>query len=279
MGQWFGRLVLHHISVPMLRMAFYALKRDAPPGVDGLTWQDYEADLDRRIEDLHDRVQRGAYRAQPPPRRYIPKPDGRQRSLAVAAREDKIAQRAVVAVLDVIYEEEFLGFSYGLRPGRSQHEVLDALVVGIGSTQVNRALQTFRDCAMELRQRSPRRRGQRDKTTWERIKRLADDDPPKPHILHPWPEQRFGVRYPRWEPYAGIPLVRFCAGRARQSASLPRLKPCRRSVRGDCALFPQSAHRQRHVGPRQQLDQPDPLSLLQPTVRRQAADRLRHLTQ
>jgi group II intron reverse transcriptase/maturase len=121
----------------MLRTAFFALKREAASGVDGLTWQDYEADLDRRIEDLHARVHRGAYRAQPSRRRYIPKADGRQRPLAVAALEDKIVQRATVAVLNAIYEEDFLGFSYGFRPGRSQHDALDALIVGITSTQVN----------------------------------------------------------------------------------------------------------------------------------------------
>ena len=98
---------------------------------------DYEADLDRRIEDLHERVHRGAYRAQPSRRRYIPKPDGRQRPLAIAALEDKIVQRATVAVLNAIYEEDFLGFSYGFRPGRGQHDALDALVVGITSTKVN----------------------------------------------------------------------------------------------------------------------------------------------
>jgi RNA-directed DNA polymerase len=435
--------LLHHISVPMLRVAFYELKRDAAPGVDGLTWQDYEADLDRRIEFLHDRVQRGAYRAQPSRRRYIPKPDGRQRPLAVAALEDKIVQRAVVTVLNAIYEEDFLGFSYGFRPGRSQHDALDALVVGISSTKVNwildadirsffdtvsqdclirfvehrigdrriirlirkwlkagvledevvtvsdqgtgqgsvispllaniylhyvfdlwanrwrrqkatgdmiilryaddtvvgfeheadahrfleemrarlkafalslhpektrliefgrhaaarraqrglgkpetfnflgftficgktrrgkfllwrksrrdrlqaklaavkeelqqrmhqpipqqgkwlrqvvagwngyhavptniRALKTFRDCVIWLWRRSLRRRGQRDKTTWERIVRLTDDYLPKPRILHPWPQKRFAVKYPRWEPYAGMPHVRFCAGGA-----------------------------------------------------------------
>jgi len=433
----------------MLRTAFYALRRDAAPGADGLTWQDYESDLDRRIEDLHDRVHRGAYRAQPSRRRFIPKPDGRQRPLAIAALEDKIVQRAVATVLNAIYEEDFLGFSYGFRPGGSQHDALDALVVGIGNTKVNwildadirsffdmvsqewlvqfvehrvgdrriirliqkwlkagiledevvtvsergtgqgsvispllaniylhyafdlwanrwrqreatgdmivvryaddivvgfeheadahrflemmrtrleefaltprsasrlkpektrliefgrraavrrekrglgkpetfnflgftlicgksrrgkfllwrksrrdrlqakllavkeemrrrmhqpipqqgewlrqvvsgwfnyhavptniRALQTFRDCVLRIWQRSLRRRGQRDKTTWERTKRLADDFLPKPRILHPWPEQRFAVKHPRWEPYAGMPLVRFCAGGA-----------------------------------------------------------------
>jgi RNA-directed DNA polymerase len=129
--------LLHHVDVDLLRLAFLALKRDAAPGVDGVTWQDYEADLERKLVDLRDRVHRGAYRAQPSRRRYIPKPDGKQRPLAVAALEDKIVQRAVLAVLNAIYEENFLGFSYGFRPKRSQHDALDALVVGISSTKVN----------------------------------------------------------------------------------------------------------------------------------------------
>ena len=122
--------LFHHLNPAMLRTAFLALKRDAAPGVDGLVWQTYEADLDRRIEDLHARVQRGAYRALPARRRYIAKPDGRQRPLAVAALEDKIVQRATAAVLNAIYEEDFLGFSYGFRPRRGQHDALEALVVG-----------------------------------------------------------------------------------------------------------------------------------------------------
>jgi RNA-directed DNA polymerase len=129
--------LLHHVDVDLLRLAFRALKRDAAPGVDGTTWQDYEADLEPRLADLHDRVHRGAYRAQPSRRRYIPKPDGRQRPLAVAALEDKIVQRAVLGVLNAIYEEDFLGFSYGFRPRRNQHDALDALSVGISSTKVN----------------------------------------------------------------------------------------------------------------------------------------------
>ena len=436
--------LLHHVNPAMLRTAFYALKRDAAPGVDGVTWADYEADLDGNIEALHKKVHSGAYRAQPARRRYIPKPDGRQRPLAITALEDKIVQRAVAEVLNAIYEQDFLGLSYGFRPGRSQHDALDALITGITSTKVNwivdadiqsffdqvsqewlvrfvehrvgdtriirliqkwlkagvldeetvtvsdkgtgqgsvispllaniylhyvfdlwaerwrrrnatgdmivvryaddivvgfehetdahrfleemrerlqafaltlhpektrliefgrqaanrrekqglgkpetfnflgftficgksrrgkfllkrrsrrdrlqaklrevkeelqrrrhqsiprqgawlgqvvrgyfayhavptniRALQTFRDCVMDLWRRSLRRRGQRDKTTWQRIKRLADDYLPRPRILHPWPEQRFAVRHPRWEPYAGMPLVRFCAGGVR----------------------------------------------------------------
>jgi len=129
--------LFHHISLDLLRLAFFDLKRNAAPGVDGLTWQDYEADLELRLQDLHDRVHRGAYRALPSRRRYIPKADGRQRPLAIAALEDKLVQRATVAVLNAIYEEDFLGFSYGFRPKRSQHDALDALVVGITSTKVN----------------------------------------------------------------------------------------------------------------------------------------------
>jgi group II intron reverse transcriptase/maturase len=436
--------LLHHLSPDLLRAAFFALKRDAAPGVDGLTWRTYEADLDRRIGDLHARVHRGAYRALPSRRRYIPKPDGRRRPLAVAALEDKIVQRATVAVLNAIYEEDFLGFSYGFRPRRSQHDALDALIVGITGTGVNhildcdirsffdtvsqrwlvrflqhriadprvirliqkwlkagvledgvvtagdtgtgqgsvispllanvylhyvfdlwaerwrrreatgdviipryaddivvgfeqeadarrfwdamrarfeefalslhpdktrliafgrhaaarrrrrglgkpetfdflgftmicgesrsggflvrrktrrdrmraklqeikgelrrrmhrpipeqgrwlrqvvtgffayhavptngRALAAFRYHVIGLWRRALRRRGQRGDLTWGRIAALADDWLPRPRILHPWPQQRFAVRHPRWEPYAGMPHVRICAGGAR----------------------------------------------------------------
>ena len=435
--------LLHHVNIDLLRLAFFALKRDAAPGVDGLRWQDYEADLEPRLADLHDRVHRGAYRAQPSRRRYIPKPDGRQRPLAVAALEDKIVQRATAAVLNAIYEEDFLGFSYGFRPGRGQHDALDALATGITSTKVNwildadirsffdsvsqewlvrfvehrvadrrivrlilkwlkagvledgvievsergtgqgsvispllanvylhyvldlwaerwrrreatgdmiivryaddvvvgfehesdarrfwqamrerleehalslhpektrliefgryaadrrtrrglgkpatftflgftficgksrqgkfqlkrktrpdrpraklkevkeqlrrrrhqpipeqgmwlrqvvtgffayhavptnhRALQTFRSNVTDLWRRALRRRSEKDRTTWQQIGRLADAFLPKPRILHPWPTQRFAVKHPRWEPYAGIPHVRICAGGA-----------------------------------------------------------------
>jgi RNA-directed DNA polymerase len=129
--------LLHHINPEMLRSAFYAMKRDAAPGVDGMTWETYEQGLDQRIADLHTRVRTGAYRARPSRRSYIPKEDGSKRPLAVTALEDKIVQRAVAAVLNVIYEEDFLGFSYGFRPGRSQHDALDALIVGISSRKVN----------------------------------------------------------------------------------------------------------------------------------------------
>jgi RNA-directed DNA polymerase len=129
--------LLHHISVDCLRMAFFALKRDAAPGVDGLMWRTYEADLDQNLTDLHERVHRGAYRTLPSRRTHIPKADGRVRPLAIAALEDKIVQRATVAVLNAIYEEDLLGFSYGFRPKRGQHDALDALAVGIGSKRVN----------------------------------------------------------------------------------------------------------------------------------------------
>jgi RNA-directed DNA polymerase len=437
--------LLHHISTDLLEQAFLELKEDAAAGVDGLRWQDYAADLERNLAGLHARVHRGAYRAQPSRRVYIPKPDGRQRPLAVAALEDKIVQRATVAVLNAIYEEDFLGFSYGFRPGRGAHDALDALAVGINSRRVNfildadirsffdevsqdwlirfvehrigdkriirliqkwlkagiledgivavgdkgtgqgavispllaniylhhaydlwaerwrrreatgdmiivryaddiivgfeyeadarrfleamrerlgkfalslhpdktrliefgrhaaanrerrglgkpetfnflgfsficgksrrgkflltrktrrdrmraklkaikqelrrrmhqpipvqgkwlrqvvkgyfnyhavptnsRALSAFRFFVTELWQRSLRRRSQKDGMTWERITRLANDWLPKPLILHPWPEQRFAVTHPRWEPYALIGPVRFCAGGAQK---------------------------------------------------------------
>jgi RNA-directed DNA polymerase len=129
--------LFHHISTELLEQSFFELKEDAAPGVDRLTWKDYEADLERNLEDLHDRIQRGAYRALPSRRVYIPKPDGRQRPLAVAALEDKIVQRAVATLLNAIYEEDFLGFSYGFRPGRGTHNALDALCVGIHSKKVS----------------------------------------------------------------------------------------------------------------------------------------------
>src|SRR5215831_3582923 len=129
--------LLHHINVDTLRVGFYALRRKAASGVDGVTWQDYEADLEPRLEDLHRRVHRGAYRPQPSRRTYIPKADGKLRPLAVAALEDKILQGATVIVLNAIYEADFLGFSYGFRPGRGPHDALDALTVAIGERKVN----------------------------------------------------------------------------------------------------------------------------------------------
>jgi RNA-directed DNA polymerase len=436
--------LLHHVNFELLERSFFELKKDAAPGVDRLTWKDYQADLERRLVDLHERVQRGAYRALPSRRVFIPKPDGRQRPLAVAALEDKIVQRAVVTLLNAIYEEDFLGFSYGFRPGRSAHDAMDALCVGLHSKRVSfildadirsffdeisqewlirflehrigdrriirliqkwlkagvleegvvaesdrgtgqgsvispllaniylhyaldlwaerwrrreatgdmiivryaddfiiglqhesdgrrlleemrgrlgkfgltlhlqktrliefgrfaaerrerrglgkpetfnflgftficsksragrfqikrksrrdrmraklemikeemwrrmhqpvpeqgkwlgrvvrgyfnfhavptngRALHVFRHHVTDVWRRTLRRRSQKDRFTWDRMTKLADDFLPKPIILHPWPSDRFAVTHPRWEPYAGKPHVRFCAGGAR----------------------------------------------------------------
>src|SRR5665213_1811872 len=129
--------LLHHVDVDRLRGAYLALKREAAPGVDGVTWADYGQDLEARLEDLHGRVHRGAYRARPSRRRFIPKADGKLRPLGIAAVEDKIVQRALTEVLNAIYEADFLGFSYGFRPGRGQHDALDALAVAIERKRVN----------------------------------------------------------------------------------------------------------------------------------------------
>src|SRR6476646_8968673 len=129
--------LFHHISSELLEEAFFELKKNAAPGADGLTWREYETDLERNLEDLYARLHRGAYRALPSRRVYIPKPDGRERPLAVAALEDKVVQRAALAVLNAIYEEDFLGISYGFRPGRGTHDALDALCVGIHSRKVS----------------------------------------------------------------------------------------------------------------------------------------------
>src|SRR4030088_3341049 len=437
--------LLHHITPELLEAEFFALEEHAAAGVDGVRWRDYEQHLKANLEELHGRVHRGGERPLPSRRVYIPKSDGRQRPLAVAALEDKIVQRATAAVLNAIYEEDFLGFSYGFRPKRGQHDALDALVVGITSRRVNfifdadvasffdsvskdwlvrfvghrlravriirliqkwlkvgvledgavtasdrgtgqgsvispllaniylhyvidlwaerwrrreatgdmiivryaddiivgfeheidarrfldemrerlgkhslslhpektrliefgrhaaenrkrrglgkpetfsflgfificsksrrgkfqirrksrpdrmraklqaikqelrrrmhqpipgqgkwlkqvvtgyfnyhavptnsRALVTFRFHVIDLWIRTLRRRGQKDRTAWERIRRLANDFFSKPRILHQWPEERFAVRHPRWEPYASIGPVRFCAGGAQQ---------------------------------------------------------------
>jgi len=129
--------LLHHVTVSLLRESFGALKKNAAPGVDGVTWLDYETGLEDRLIDLHSRVHRGTYRAQPSRRVYIPKPDGRQRPLGIAALEDKIVQQAVVTVLNEIYETDFRGFSYGFRPGRNAHMALDALNAGLQKKRVN----------------------------------------------------------------------------------------------------------------------------------------------
>src|SRR6202043_982990 len=125
------------VSVDVVRAGFLGLKKTAAPGVDGLTWTQYEEDLEANLQNLHARVHGGGYRALASRRRYIPKADGRRRPLGIAALEDKIVQAAVAAILTPIYEVEFLGFSYGFRPERGQHDALDALAVGIESKAVN----------------------------------------------------------------------------------------------------------------------------------------------
>jgi RNA-directed DNA polymerase len=129
--------LLHHVTVNLLRASYYELKKQAAPGVDGVTWQQYGTRLEEQLVDLHARVHRGAYRAQPSKRAYIPKEDGRQRPLGIASLEDKIVQQALVTVLNCIYEEDFKGFSYGFRPARSAHDALDALTVGLTGKKVN----------------------------------------------------------------------------------------------------------------------------------------------
>src|SRR5881628_507505 len=130
--------LLHHVyNVEALRAAYFSLKREAAPGVDGETWRHYGEALEENLHNLSGRLKRGAYRAKPVRRVFIPKADGRQRPLGVTALGDKIVQRATVEVLNAIYETDFLGFSYGFRPGRSQHQALDALYTGLMTRKVN----------------------------------------------------------------------------------------------------------------------------------------------
>jgi RNA-directed DNA polymerase len=136
-GRRFTALLHHVYDIDNLREAYFGLKRDAAPGVDGETWRAYGEHLDENLSDLSDRLRRGAYRAKPVRRVMIPKPDGRQRPLGVTTLEDKVVQRALVMVLNCIYETDFLGFSYGFRPGRGPHDALDALSVGICRKKVN----------------------------------------------------------------------------------------------------------------------------------------------
>jgi RNA-directed DNA polymerase len=138
--------LLHHVDVDRLRAAYFALRPKAAPGVDGVTWHEYGQSLEGNLQDLHARVHRGGYRAKPSRRVFIAKPDGRQRPLGVASLEDKILQRAVAEVLNAIYEQDFVGFSYGFRPGRKPHDALDALAFGINRKRVNWVLDAdFRD--------------------------------------------------------------------------------------------------------------------------------------
>ena len=129
--------LLHHVTPQLLEKSYYALKRDAAPGIDGVTWEAYGRNLEENLQHLHAGLHSGRYRAKPARRVYIDKPDGSQRPLSILCVQDKIAQQAVVHVLNAIYEEAFLGFSYGFRPGRNQHQALDALYTGIVWRKVN----------------------------------------------------------------------------------------------------------------------------------------------
>ena len=129
--------LLHHVNEDCLAEAFFNLKKTAAIGVDEVTWHEYEQDVESNIADLHGRIHRGAYRAKPSKRIWIPKPDGRKRPIGIASLEDKIVQQAVLWVLQSIYEQDFLGFSYGFRQGKSQHDALDALTVAITSKKVS----------------------------------------------------------------------------------------------------------------------------------------------
>jgi len=129
--------LLHHVDLRRLWTAYWAIRPQTAPGVDGVTWDAYGQNLEANLRDLHQRVHSGRYQARPSRRAYIPKADGRQRPLGIATLEDKILQRAVVEVLNAVYEVDFLGFSYGFRPGRGPHQALDALTVGIWQKRVN----------------------------------------------------------------------------------------------------------------------------------------------
>src|SRR6266699_403679 len=166
--------LLHHVTVHRLMLAFDDLKKDAAPGVDGVTWREYEQDLAANLRDLHERVQSGRYRASPGRRAYIPKADGRQRPLGIATLEDKIVQRAVAGVLNAVYEEDFRGFSYGFRPGRKPHDALDALAAGIYRKKVNWVLDAdIRDFFGQL-DRSWLRMFLRHRIADKRVLRLID---------------------------------------------------------------------------------------------------------
>ena len=157
-----------------LRKAYWAIRPQAAPGVDGVTWAEYGQDLEANLRDLHARVQAGRYRAKPSRRVYIPKADGRQRPLGIASLEDKIVQRAVVEVLNAVYEVDFRGFSYGFRPGRKPHDALDALSVGITDRRVNWVLDAdIRDFFGQL-DHAWLRRFLRHRIADERVLRLID---------------------------------------------------------------------------------------------------------
>jgi hypothetical protein len=166
--------LLHHVDLSRLRRAYAAIRREAAPGVDGVTWTEYGQDLEANLQDLYARVQQGKYRAKPSRRVYIPKADGRQRPLGIASLEDKIVQRAVVEVLNAVYEVDFKGFSYGFRPGRKPHDALDALSVGLTSKRVNWVLDAdIRDFFGQL-DHDWLRKFLRHRIADERVLRLID---------------------------------------------------------------------------------------------------------
>jgi group II intron reverse transcriptase/maturase len=166
--------LLHHVDLARLGKAYWAIRPQAAPGVDGVTWTEYGRDLEANLQDLHARVQQGRYRAKPSRRVYIPKPDGRQRPLGIACLEDKIVQRAVVEVLNAVYEVDFRGFNYGFRPGRAPHDALDALTVGVTSRRVNWVLDAdIRDFFGQL-DRAWLRKFLRHRIADERVLRLID---------------------------------------------------------------------------------------------------------
>jgi len=166
--------LLHHVDLPRLRAAYRAIRPQAAPGVDGVTWAEYGQDLESNLRDLHSRVQAGRYRAKPSRRVHIPKADGRLRPLGIASLEDKIVQRAVVEVLNAVYEVDFRGFSYGFRPGRGPHDALDALAVGIGRKKVNWVLDAdIRDFFNQL-DRAWLRRFLEHRIADKRVLRLID---------------------------------------------------------------------------------------------------------
>ena len=166
--------MLHHVDLTRLRAAYRAIRPQAAPGVDGVTWAEYGQDLESNLRDLHARVQAGRYRAKPSRRVHIPKADGRLRPLGIASLEDKIVQRAVVEVLNAVYEVDFRGFSYGFRPGRGPHDALDALAVGIGRKKVNWVLDAdIRDFFNQL-DRAWLRRFLEHRIADKRVLRLID---------------------------------------------------------------------------------------------------------
>jgi group II intron reverse transcriptase/maturase len=221
--------LLHHLDVPMLIRSFYALKSDAAPGSDGVTWQQYEADLEGRIDDLHRRIHSGRFRATPVKRAYIPKSDGTMRPLGIAAVEDKVVQHAVVTILNQVYEADFLGFSYGFRPGRSAHDALDVLWMGITGNKVNWVLDAdirgfFDTIAHEwlvqfVEHRIADRRIVRLIQKW--LKAGVSEDGRWSETVVGTPQGAVATT-PDEEPDAVMPLVRICSGGREQSRSLPR---------------------------------------------------------